>query len=382
MSDRSPDSVLKRAEAFAMELAPRAGEFDREERLPREVVERMADEGFLGATVPVEWGGLGLTPIEYGELTEIIGKACASTRALLTVHASLVAQTLAGRTSRRIKEKYLPDLARGRRIACFALSEAESGSDAGSEAGGMSTRYTRKGDVFLLNGRKKWISFAGIADVFLVFAVDNGVVSAFLVDRDMPGVETFPMSGMLGNRATHMAEIVLSDVEVPAENLVSGIGAGFAFVANTALFHGRYSIAWAGVALAQAALEEMCTYAVRRRQFGSRIGSFQLVQGMIADAVTSVSAARELCVRAGRLSAERSPDAIAATNIAKYFSSTAACRVTSNAVQVLGGNGCWNGYPAERLFREAKILEIIEGTSQVQETLIADFGLKTFSRKG
>ena len=104
-----------------MELAPRAGEFDREERLPREVVERMADEGFLGATVPVEWGGLGLTPIEYGELTEIIGKACASTRALLTVHASLVAQTLAGRTSRRIKEKYLPDLARGRRIACFAL---------------------------------------------------------------------------------------------------------------------------------------------------------------------------------------------------------------------------------------------------------------------
>ncbi|EHM24088.1 MULTISPECIES: acyl-CoA dehydrogenase family protein [Streptomyces] len=378
MDDRPPASVMARAEAFAADLAPRAAEFDRAERLPRDVVEQMADAGFLGARVPVEWGGLGLSPLEYGELTEVIGKACASTRALLTVHTSLVAETLADRASRRIREKYLPDLASGRRIACFALSEAEAGSDAAA----MSTRYLQKGDTFVLDGHKKWISFAGIADVFLVFAADNGVVSAFLVDREMPGVEIRPMSGMLGNRATHMAEVVLSAVEVPAENLVCGIGSGFAFVANSALSRGRYSIAWAGVALAQAALEEMCTYAARREQFGSRIGSFQLVQKMIADAVTEVSAARELCRKAGRMRAERSPEAIAATNIAKYFSSTVACRVTSDAVQVLGGNGCWNGYPAERLFREAKILEIIEGTSQVQQTMIADFGLTTFARKG
>ncbi|WP_218923987.1 acyl-CoA dehydrogenase family protein [Streptomyces sp. wa1063] len=378
MDDRPSASVMVRAEAFAADLAPRAAEFDRAERLPRDVVEQMADAGFLGARVPVEWGGLGLSPLEYGELTEVIGKACASTRALLTVHTSLVAETLADRASRRIREKYLPDLASGRRIACFALSEAEAGSDAAA----MSTRYLQKGDTFVLDGHKKWISFAGIADVLLVFAADNGVVSAFLVDREMPGVEIRPMSGMLGNRATHMAEVVLSAVEVPAENLVCGIGSGFAFVANSALSRGRYSIAWAGVALAQAALEEMCTYAARREQFGSRIGSFQLVQKMIADAVTEVSAARELCRKAGRMRAERSPEAIAATNIAKYFSSTVACRVTSDAVQVLGGNGCWNGYPAERLFREAKILEIIEGTSQVQQTMIADFGLTTFARKG
>lgn len=378
MNDRAPTSVLEQAAAFAAELAPRAAEFDRAECLPREVVQRMADLGLLGATVPVEWGGLGLTPLEYGELTEVIGKACASTRALLTVHTSLVAETLAHRSSLRIKEKYLPDLASGRRIACFALSEADAGSDAAS----MSTKYLKKGDTFVLDGRKKWISFAGIADVFLVFAADDGVVSAFLVDRDTPGVEVRPVSGMLANRATHMAEIEFSAVEVPAENLVSGIGGGFAFVADPALTRGRYSIAWAGVALAQAALEEMATYAVRREQFGSRIGSFQLVQKMIADAVTEVSAARELCRRAGRSRAERSPEATAATNIAKYFSSTVACRVTSDAVQVLGGNGCWNGYPAERLFREAKILEIIEGTSQVQQTMIAEFGLTKFARKG
>nr|WP_246421918.1 acyl-CoA dehydrogenase family protein [Nocardiopsis mwathae] len=362
-------------------MAPRAAEFDRDERLPREVVKQMAEAGFLGATVPAEWGGLGLTPLQYGELTEVVGKACASTRALLTVHTSLVAETLAARSSRRIKEKYLPDLARGRRIACFALSEPGSGSDAGSETGEMSTTYTEKGDTFVLDGHKTWISFAGMADVLLVIATDGGVGSAFLVDRDMPGVEVRPISGMLGNRAAHMAEVVLSGVEVPAENLVSGIGAGFAFVANRALFHGRYSIAWAGVAIAQAALEEMCAYAARRDQFGARIGSFQLVQKMIADAVTDVSAARELCRRAGRLRGKRSPEAIAATNIAKYFSSTVASRVASDTVQVLGGNGCWSGYPAERLFREAKILEIIEGTSQVQQTLIADFGLTEFSKK-
>ncbi|MCO1579136.1 acyl-CoA dehydrogenase family protein [Crossiella sp. SN42] len=378
MADGSPIPIMTRAVAFAAELAPRAAEFDRAERLPHEVIEQMADSGFLGATVPVEWGGLGLTPLEYGELTEVIGKACASTRALLTVHTSLVAETLAGRASWRIKEKYLPDLASGRRIACFALSEAGAGSDAAS----MSTSYLKKGEDFVLNGRKKWISFAGIADVFLVFAADNGVVSAFLVDRETAGVEIRPMSGMLGNRATHMAEVVLSDVKVPAENLVCGIGSGFAFVANTALLLGRYSIAWAGVGIAQAALEEMCSHAARREQFGCKIGSFQLVQKMIADAVTGVSAARELCRRAGRLRAERSPDAIAATSIAKYFSSTVAGRVTSDAVQVLGGSGCWSGYPVERLFREAKILEIIEGTSQVQQTLIADFGLTTFARKG
>jgi alkylation response protein AidB-like acyl-CoA dehydrogenase len=373
-----PSTALARAVEFAAELAPRAGEFDRAEELPRDVVRQLAELGFLGAAVPAEWGGLGLTPLEYGELTEVIGKACASTRALLTVHTSLVAETLAHRSSQRIKEKYLPDLAAGRKIACFALSEAGAGSDAAS----MSTRYVRSGETFVLDGRKKWISFAGIADVFLVFASDDGVISAFLVDRDTPGIEVRPMSGMLANRATHMAEIEFSAVRIPAENLVSGIGGGFAFVADPALARGRYSIAWAGVAIAQAALEEMATYAARREQFGNRIGSFQLVQKMIADAVTEVSAARALCRRAGRLRGEGAAEATAATNIAKYFASTTACRVTSDAVQVLGGNGCWNGFPAERLFREAKILEIIEGTSQVQQTMIAEFGLTTFARKG
>ncbi|MFD0203143.1 MULTISPECIES: acyl-CoA dehydrogenase family protein [Saccharothrix] len=378
MSEVDPADVIARARSFAeTELAPRAAEFDREERLPHDVVRRMADEGFLGASIPAKWGGLGLDPLAYGELTEVIGKACASTRALLTVHTSIVATTLLELASKRLKEKYLTALARGEKIGCFALSEENAGSDAAA----VETTYTRKGDTFVLNGRKKWTSFAGIADLFLVIASDNGVTSAFVVERDMPGVETRPKSGFLGNRATHIAEVAFADVEVPAENLIAGIGAGFGFVVNTALLHGRYSIAWAGVALAQAALEEMCSYATRREQFGVKIGTQQLVQKMVADAVTNVAAARELCRRAGRFLAPRNADAAMETNIAKYFSSTIAQRATSDAVQVLGGNGCWSGYPAERLFREAKILEIIEGTSQLQQVMIADFGYKKYARK-
>ncbi|WP_424184579.1 acyl-CoA dehydrogenase family protein [Actinokineospora sp. G85] len=378
MTARQPAAVLDWARAFAEEeLAPRAGEFDRTGQLPGAVIQQLADAGVLGAVVPRQWGGAGMDVLDYGELTEVVGKACSSTRALLTVHSSLVCETLVERASDRLKDKYLPDLASGRRIGCFALSEADAGSDAAS----VTTSYTREPDGFVLNGRKKWISFAGIADLFLVFATDNGVLSAFLVDRDTPGVRTAPMTGFLGNRATHIAEVVLTDVEVPEENLVGRIGAGFGFIANTALFHGRYSIAWAGVAIAQAALEEMCTYATRREQFGVQIGAHQLVQKMVADAVTNVDAARELCRQAGRARAERSVEAVMKTNIAKYFSSTIVQRVTSDAVQVLGGNGCWDQYPAERLFREAKILEIIEGTSQLQQVMIADHGYKTFARK-
>ncbi|WP_030166321.1 acyl-CoA dehydrogenase family protein [Spirillospora albida] len=377
MTERRRADVLAWARSFAEGLAPRAADFDRNERLPRDVIERLAEAGVLGATVPTAWGGMGLDPLAYGELTEVIGKVCSSTRALLTVHTSLVAETLSDRASDRLKRKYLPDLASGTRIGCFALSEAEAGSDGAS----VTTSYVRKGDVFVLNGRKKWISFAGIADLFLVIAADGDALSAFVVERETPGMEIHPMTGLLGNRATHIASVTFTNVEVPAENLVAGIGVGFSFVANTALFHGRYSIAWAGVAIGQAALEEMCDYALRREQFGVKIGTHQLVQRMVADAVTNIGAARELCRHAGRLRGDRAADAVMQTNIAKYFSSTVAQRVASDAVQVLGGNGCWSRFPVERLFREAKILEIIEGTSQLQQLMIADYGYKAFARR-
>lgn len=378
LNNQEQSEILQKAKEFAKnELEPRTGEFDRMGVLPREIIDKMAQNGFLGATIPKKWGGLEMNPLEYGQLTEIIGKACASTRTLLTVHTSLVSETLVKRGSDFHKKKYLPKLAKGELIGCFALSEEETGSD----ALGVKTTYKKEGDHFVLNGTKKWISFSGIADLFLVIASDEGTVSAFLVERNTPGITTKPMSGLLGSRAAYISEIEFNNVEVPEENVVGKIGVGFSFVANTALFYGRYSIAWAGVAIAQSALEEMVTYSRKREQFGRKIGTNQLVQRMIANAVTKVQAARSLCIRAGQLRVENSVDAVMETNIAKYYSSVVANEVASDAVQVFGGNGCWNKYPVERLFREAKILEIIEGTSQMQELMIANYGMKKFVKK-
>lgn len=377
MNEDYQNEILEKANQFILEyVAPYAGEFDKNQCLPRKVITDMAQNGFLGAPIPKEWGGLGLDPVHYGKLTEIIGKACSSTRALLTVHTSLVSETILKRGSNLQKEKYLYDLAKGNKIACFALSEAETGSDAVS----VKTTYEKRGNVFVLNGKKKWISFGDIADIFLVIASDNGAVSAFLVERAYGGVETKQMEGLLAGRAAHIAEVTFCNVEIPEENLICRIGAGFSLVANTALFYGRYSIAWAGVSIAQAALEEMVTYAREREQFGQKIGRNQLIQEMIANAVTKVHAARTLCIHAGNLRMKGNDEAIMETNIAKYFTSTIANEVASDAVQVFGGNGCWSFYPVERLFREAKILEIIEGTSQMQQLMIANYGLKKYRK--
>lgn len=373
------ESILAKAKEYAEGvIRPRAGEFDRQEFLPREIIDGLASQGLLGASIPVKYGGLGLDPLFYGALTEVIGKACSSTRALLTVHTSLVSETLVKLATPAQRERFLPELATGEKLGCFALSEPDVGSDASS----VKTKYVNKGDVFVLNGRKKWITFGEIADIILVIAAEEGTkeISAFIVERTMPGVEIKPMGGLLGNRAAHTAEIYFSDVEVPSENVLSNLGAGLSFVVNTALFFGRYSIAWAGVAIGQAALEEMVNYARTREQFGQKIGRFQLIQGIIADAVTQVHAARALCIKAGELCMANDDQAVMETNIAKYFSSKAAHEVASSAVQVFGGNGCWNQYPVERLFRESKILEIIEGTSQVQQIMIANYGMRKYRR--
>ncbi len=214
-----------------------------------------------------------------------------------------------------------------------------------------------------------------------MFAAGDEGPSAFLVERDRPGVSCEPMTGLLANRGAHMAQLRFDDVVVPPENVVGRLGAGFTFVANTALFYGRYSIAWAGVAIAEAALEEMVGYAREREQFGKKLRQYQLIQEIIAEAVTGVHTGRALCERVGMLRNQDDPEAMVETNVAKYFTSKVAMSVTLGAVQLFGGNGCWSRYPIERLFREAKILEIIEGSSQIQQLLIADFGMRRYRRR-
>lgn len=371
----NPEQIIEEARQFTdVHIRPYAGEFDKNEALPRKLIQQMAAKGYLAAVFPCEYGGLGLDSITYGHLTEVIGKACCSTRTLLTVHTSLVGETLCRWGTRSQKERWLPAMAMGEKIAAFALSEP----DQGSNAKGIQTQYVQKGDRYIINGRKKWISFADIADLFLVFASNEKAISAFMVERDTGDIKTTPIKGLLGNRAAHIAEIEFNNVEVPEKNVIGRIGSGFTYVASSALDNGRYSIAWAGVAIAQEALDAMIRYSKHRKQFGAKLASFQLIQGIIGDAVMKTHVARAICEKAGKMKKEGDADAVIETTVAKYFTSKVAMEVAIDAVQVHGGNGCIDQYPVERLFREAKILEIIEGTSQIQQSIISRFAINSY----
>lgn len=373
--DLKQKQILNRAREFAeREIRPFVNEIEKAEALPRDLIDKLAAEGYLGSTFPEEYGGLALDPITYGLLTEEIGKADANTRGLLTVHVSLVGESILKWGKKEQKAYWIPKMIQGEQLGAFALTEPDVGTDAKN----VQTHYQRQGSDFLLNGQKKWISFGEIADFFLVIASQAKEVTAFIVERERAGVTTRPLTGLLAGRASHIAEVQLDNVVIPKENILGQEGAGFSYIVSTALDHGRYSIAWSGVALAQAALEAMVSYARERSQFGKKLRSFQLIQGMIADAVTKTHAARALCLRAGRLRTAGDLDAIVETSLAKYYASKAAMAVTHDAVQIHGGNGCYDKYPVERYFREAKILEIVEGTSQIQQEILAAYGIKKY----
>ena len=380
MDNTSQQKIVDEAREFAdREIRPFAAEFEANEAVPRELINKMAQRGFLAASFPREWGGLGLDPVYYGLFTEEIGKACTSTRSLLTVHTSLVGETLLRWGTEAQKKKWLPAMARGEKLAAFALTEPEVGTDAKS----VQTTYRREGNKYIINGTKKWITYGDIADFYLTVTTGEKGITVFIIERGMSGmkgVKTVPIKGLLASRAAYIAEISFDNVEVPAENIVGKEGSGFTYIVSTALDHGRYSIAWAGIAIAQEALEAMVTYSRKRSQFGKKIYNHQLIQGMLGDAVTKIHAGRALCLRAGELRKTNHNLAVTETTIAKYFTSKIAMEVTTDAVQVHGGNGCYNKYPVERLFREAKILEIIEGTSQVQQEIISSYGLRAYYR--
>jgi len=206
------------------------------------------------------------------------------------------------------------------------------------------------------------------------------VMNAFLVERDFPGVSTTPMKGLMASRGAHLAHVKFENVEVPKENLVGRPGMGFTFVANTALFYGRFSIAWAGVAIARAAVEEMATYARTRTQFDNKLSKHQLIQALLADSIADLYSARAMCERISYQRAMQDDRAIMETNIAKLHTSRIAKKAADNAVQVLGGNGLWQKYATERLYREARVLEIIEGSTQIQQMMISNYALRNYYR--
>ena len=356
--------------AFAREaIIPEADRYDQEECTPVELIRKLAQQGYLGALAPVENGGAGMDMITFGLLNEEIGRACSSVRSLLTVH-SMVTYAIAKWGSKRQKATWLHRLAAGELIGAFGLSEPNVGSDAKS----VETTATPCDDHYILNGTKKWITYGQIAGLFLFFARCEGKISAFLVERDAPGFSTKPIFGMLGTRASMLAELHLHNCEIPKENMLGGLGFGLATVATSALDIGRYSVACGCVGIAQACLDASLHYTSKRKQYGVYLKDHQLIQQMITNMIVNVKAARLLCYQAGYLKDIGDPSTVMETWTAKYFASLAATKAANDAVQIHGALGCSTEYPVQRYLRDAKIMEIIEGSTQIQQINIASHG--------
>lgn len=372
----TPQQINYQAEIRAFvneEICPHASEWDKKEFTPPELIKKIAQRGFLGTLLPPEYGGKKIDAIAFGILNEEIGRGCSSVRSLLTVH-NMVSYALYKWGNKCQKDFWLPKLAAGEIIAAFALSEPNVGSDAKS----VETTATFTGDAYILNGRKKWITYGQIADVFLVFAKCEGKPTAFLVEKNSPGLSVKPMSGILGTRASMLAELQFNNCQVSGENLVGKLGFGFSYIAASALDCGRYSVASGCVGIAQACLEACIKYTSDRKQFDVYLKEHQLIRQKITQMIANIKAARLLCYQAGYLKDISHPNSIIETSIAKYFASTAASKIANDAVQIHGGNGCSSEYPVERYFRDSKIMEIIEGSTQIQEVTIAESGYQDY----
>lgn len=364
--------VQKRARRFArQEVAPLARETDESGEFPLHLVARMGELGFLAGTLDARYGGSEMDHVSYTLVSEELGRVDASVRGFLAVHGSLVSLCINDWGTEAQKEKYLPRLASGQWIGCYCLTEPNAGSDAAS----IETTAQNEGNEYIIRGEKIWITNGGIADVALVFAsVDRSLrhkgITAFLVETDRPGFDREPMPGLeLGHRSSDHAHITLADVRVPEANVLGEVGGGFK-VAMTALDHGRLGVAAGAVGLAQACLDASVDFVRQRRQFGQRIGDFQMIQATIADMVAEVEAARLLVYRAAWMKDQGLPTN-RHTSMAKLFATEVAARIAGEAVLLHGGRGYSSEYPVERYYRDIKGLQIYEGSSHIQRIIIA-----------
>ncbi|NOJ71347.1 acyl-CoA dehydrogenase family protein [Paenibacillus alvei] len=348
------------------EIVPAAEQVDHEECMPDAVLQKIIDKGYWGAAVPAKYGGADMDYITYGLWNEEVGRGCANLRNIIGVQG-MVTSSILRRGSPEQKQYWLPKMSSGELMASFAITESQIGSDIKN----LQTKAQQVGAEYVISGQKNWITFGQRANVFLVFALCEDQSVALLVERNTPGLTIRPISGMLGFRGSLLAELIFEDCRVPIDNLVGSVGFGLSLVANNGLTHGRYSTAWGAVGLAQACLNASLDYVMERKQFDHYLKEHQLIQQMIADMVTNTIAARHLCFRAGQLWDNNEVTATFATSLAKYFSSVHAFTAAKDAVQIHGANGCSNKYPVERYMRDAKIMEVVEGSTQIQQVLIA-----------
>jgi alkylation response protein AidB-like acyl-CoA dehydrogenase len=351
------------------EIVPVARENDRNEKFDTELVQKMADMGFLGAIVSEEYGGRGLDYRTYGLIVEEIGRGDSSARTVVSVQTSLVCSSIERWGSEEQKREWLPKLCTGEALGCFGLTEPSSGTDAAS----LKTRATKIDGGWKLNGQKQWISLGNYAKVALIFAQTDPEkghrgLACFLVPTDSDGFSSGEIHGKLGLKASDTAELSLSDVEVPDEAMMGEIGDGFK-VAMTALDSGRFSVASGCVGISQGCVNASVQYAKEREQFGRPIASFQLVQAMLADMIVDTEAARGLVWKAGWLKDTGKPSTTE-TSIAKLYATEAAVRNANLAIQVHGGSGYVDDHPVERYLRDARVATLYEGTSQIQKLII------------
>ena len=352
------------------EVKPIAADLDREGRFPHETVKRMGELGLMGIFVPEVWGGSGADTVAYAAALAEVAKACASHAVVMSVNNSLYCDPLLKFGSEAQKHEFLRPAAAGREIGCFALTEPEAGSDASNQ----NTLAHRDGDDYILNGRKLFVTNGRESSAALVFcqtdrAQGHHGISAFIVRKGTPGFAVVKTEDKLGLRASDTAEFLFADCRVPAAWRLGAEGMGFR-IAMTSLDGGRIGIAAQALGIAEGAYDRARAYALERKAFGVVIGQHQMVQWMLADMATAIEAARLLLLRAAWLKDAGLPYGVAAAK-AKLFASEMAMKATVDAVQIHGGYGYIKEYEVERYFRDAKITQIYEGTSQIQKLVIA-----------
>ncbi|HLN77909.1 MAG TPA: acyl-CoA dehydrogenase family protein [Nocardioidaceae bacterium] len=360
------------------EVVPNRTQWDRAESVDTAIIPKLGEIGFFGLTIPEEYGGIGGDYITYCIGMEELGRADSSVRGIVSVSMGLVGKVILSHGTEEQKQQWLPGIANGTKLGCFGLTEPDTGSDAGN----LKTRAVRDGDDYVINGSKIFITNGSWADVCLVFARTGGEgpkgVSAFLVPTDTPGFERTEIKGKLGLRGQATSELSFDDMRVPASTMLGEEGQGFK-IAMYSLDKGRVSVAAGCVGIIQGCLETVVAYSKERQQFGRPLASFQLIQDMIADISVDADAARLLTWRAADLIERGEPFGIEASK-AKLFASEAAVRAANLAIQAFGGYGYVDEYPVQKYMRDARVMTLYEGTSQIQKLLIgrAETGVNAF----
>jgi butyryl-CoA dehydrogenase len=372
-------SLLQRTvrEFAESEVKPLARELDETGHFPRETFRKAAELGLTGVAVPEQYGGAGMDQISYAIVIEEVSRACASTGVILSVQNSLYCDPILRFGTEEQKQKFLVPFARGEKIGCYALTEPQAGSNAAA----LRTKAVLKGDKYVVNGTKAWITNGGAADAAIVYTnthPEKGEkgITALVVEKGTPGFAVGKEEKKLGIHATACCELSFTDCEVPASNRIGAEGEGYK-VALSTLDGGRIGIAAQATGIAQGAFDAALSYAQQRQAFGHPIADFQAIQFMLADMATEIDAARLLLRKAAWKEGTGARFSMEAS-IAKLFASEMATRVTHKAIQIHGGNGYSREYPVERNYRDARITEIYEGTSEIQRLVIAGWVLKSY----